>query len=172
MNEEAYIDKLMTLTNISYEEAKDVLLQNNYDIIDSLLFLQQSGRISSADVSSFNTKNYKVDKQKEYVKQNYSEYDKKKYYTFSDRINNIIDISNKNYFEVYISNSAPIKISITWLMITIFLGFGIIAPLLFIAPAFGVSYRVIGEDFSDNSRINIEIKKYEALLKKHNKRGR
>ncbi|MDU2459711.1 MAG: ubiquitin, partial [Clostridium sp.] len=49
------IDKLREKANISYEEAKTVLENNNWDILDALLYLEESGMVEKPSVSIFYT---------------------------------------------------------------------------------------------------------------------
>ena len=39
------IEKLRDKANISYEEAKEVLEKNNWDILDAIIYLEKKGKI-------------------------------------------------------------------------------------------------------------------------------
>ena len=45
------IDKLREKTNISYEEAKAALENNNWDILDAILYLEESGKVEKPSVN-------------------------------------------------------------------------------------------------------------------------
>ena len=53
------VDKLKDKENISYEEAKTILEENNWDILDSMIYLEEIGRVKKPSVSVFYTNDYK-----------------------------------------------------------------------------------------------------------------
>ena len=49
------VEKLKDKANINYEEAKNVLEKNNWDILDSIIYLEEIGRIEKPSVGVFYT---------------------------------------------------------------------------------------------------------------------
>ena len=52
------VEKLREKTGITYEEAKCVLEINNWDILDSILYLEEQGKVKRPSVSIFYTNEY------------------------------------------------------------------------------------------------------------------
>ena len=55
MNDFEKVDKLRERANVSYEEARDALNQANGDLLDAIVILEQQGKASQPQVSTFRT---------------------------------------------------------------------------------------------------------------------
>ncbi len=49
------VEKLRERANVSYEEAKEALEQNNWDILDAMIALEKSGKAAGPKQTSYST---------------------------------------------------------------------------------------------------------------------
>lgn len=49
------VEKLRQKANVSYEEAKNALEQNNWDLLDAMVYLEQLGKVKAPNNSSYST---------------------------------------------------------------------------------------------------------------------
>lgn len=54
------VEKLREHANVSYEEAKQALENSNWDILDAMIYLEQSGKVHGPEHSSYTTQAEKV----------------------------------------------------------------------------------------------------------------
>ena len=52
------VERLISKTNISYEEAKEALENNNWDILDATIYLENCGRVNKPKIDIFYTNEF------------------------------------------------------------------------------------------------------------------
>ena len=45
------VEKLREKTGVSYEEAKEALEANNYDVLDAIIYLEKKGKVKAPEVT-------------------------------------------------------------------------------------------------------------------------
>ena len=113
------VEKLKDKAKISYEEAKEILEANNWDILDAIIYLEEKGKIKRPSTSTFYTNENKDTYSNDY---NIVIYDKKEGKRSSRKTNGfegifealcrIIDTCNNIFFEI--SKDSYYSINITF----------------------------------------------------------
>ncbi|GAA0085956.1 UBA/TS-N domain-containing protein [Clostridium sp. CTA-7] len=138
------VDKLREKTNISYEEAKIVLENNNWDILDSLLYLEESGRMKKPSVSIFYTNETKYSEESKEIRKN----EENKYKTNNsfqgifERICKFIDTCNNIFLEIKKKDKVFLRMPLTVVAILSFFMFWIIIPLIVVGLFFDIEFYV------------------------------
>ncbi|MBY0754151.1 ubiquitin [Clostridium sardiniense] len=177
------VDKLRDRTNISYEEAKSALENNNWDILDAMLYLEENGRVEKPSVSIFYTNEYKESYTSQgeigNISENRDNNDSKSKNNFEGIFESIckaIDTCNNIFVEIRRSGIGLLKIPLTVLILLLLFTFWIIIPLmivgLFFEIEFLVSSKSINTDKVDKvNEVFSEIAKNAQIIKDKFKKG-
>ena len=171
------VDKLREKTNISYEEAKTVLENNNWDILDALLYLEESGRVRKPSVSIFYTNETKYSEEIKEIRN-----DKENKYKTNNSFQGIfetickfIDTCNNIFLEIKKKNKVFLKIPLTVVAILSFFMFWIIIPLTVVGLFFDIEFYVYANSVNTDkaNKILSEISENVKIIKeKFKKVGR
>ena len=169
------IDKLREKANISYEEAKIVLENNNWNILDALLYLEESGKIEKPSVSIFYTNESRYSGEIQVIKNN-DEYKYKAQSGFQgifEAICKFIDTCNNIFLEIKKVDKVFLKIPLTVVAILSFFMFWIIIPLIIIGLFFDIEFYVYAKSIDTNkvNKILSEVSKYVKDIKEKFKKG-
>ena len=165
------IDKLREKANISYEEAKTVLENNNWDILDALLYLEESGMVEKPSVSIFYTNESRYSGEIQVIRKN----EENKYKTDNgfqgvfEAICKFIDTCNNIFLEIKKVDKVFLKIPLTVVAILSFFMFWIIIPLIIIGLFFDIDAKSI--DTNKVNKILSEVSKYVKDIKEKFKKG-
>lgn len=177
------IDKLKNKTNISYEEAKDVLEKSDWDILDAMLYLEEKNKIKKPSVSVFYTneskegyKNIEVINNKE--KNNYNKYKKENTFEgFFELLCKIIDTCNNIFLEIKRENRGFLKVPITVMILLLTFAFWIVIPLAIVGLFCDIEFSLSSSKIEVNKANNIfksisnNIKRLKEQLKRGFKNG-
>lgn len=163
------VEKLISKTNISYEEAKNVLDKCQWDILDAIVYLEKNNIIKSPKISEYITKEESKEEGTEALKEKMrfskekKNEDKKKgvFERVIERACQIIDWGNNIFFNVKKDNKNVIKLPITVLILLLFFAFWIIIPLFVVALFCNIEFSVYGKNI-DTKTIN-EVLKYLSV---------
>lgn len=175
MEENKIIEKLVSKTNISYEKAESTLRECNWNILDSILKLEEEGEINKPEVSIYYTnKNYTVSKN-ELIKIKAEE--NKKYRSsqgFFEFICNLIDRGNKIIFQVSRYKKVIIKLPSTVMILLLMFTFWVTVPVLIVGLFFDFEYSFVGYLKEDNILNNFlkKISKEISIRKRNKRRGK
>jgi hypothetical protein len=138
------VDKLREKTNISYEEAKTVLENNNWDILDALLYLEESGRVRKPSVSIFNTNETKYSEESKEVRNSEGNKHKnnKSFQGIFESICKFIDTCNNIFLEIKKKDKVFLRVPLTVVAILSFFMFWIIIPLIVVGLFFDIEFYV------------------------------
>lgn len=138
------VDKLREKTNISYEEAKIVLENNNWNILDALLYLEESGRVKKPSVSIFYTNEAKYSEVSKEIRNNEENKYKnnKSFQGVFESICKFIDTCNNIFIEIKKKDKVFLKIPLTVVAILSFFMFWIIIPLIVVGLFFDIEFYV------------------------------
>ena len=156
MNEFEKVEKLRERASVTYEEARDALNQANGDLLDAMVILEQQGKATQPEVSTFRTT---YEEQRGYEKvehESTGDPDKDAAKRFGSSLrrffavmfrklkNNALQMTNKEGEEVF---RIPL-----WILAIIILFFwqGIVVVLV-ILLFFGNRYKVVGKDDMENA---------------------
>ncbi|SFC49241.1 hypothetical protein [Butyrivibrio sp. YAB3001] len=148
------VEKLREKTGVSYEEAKKVLEEKNYDMLDAVIELERQGKVAAPKDGSYtagasqdmeNVKKFEI-AQKQYEKDCNKN-------NFKEGFKNLADFFRvlfKKSLEIdFCLNKGGQKIASVPLLVLVLLLLGffwITVPLLIIGLFFGISYNFTGID--------------------------
>lgn len=150
MERNEMIEVLMKKAKVSREEAEEVLQKHDWDVLDSIIYLERKGKVEN---SQTNTTIEVAEQSKEENKKESNENHKKKSGGLGEVIGKmvkfigkVIDKGNENHFEIRKENKKPIKISLTISAILLIIAFWPIAILTVVGLFFGYKYSITGPD--------------------------
>lgn len=148
MERNEMIEIIITKANINREEAIEVLEKCNWDIVDSIIYLEKIGKIGNNETTTIIE--VKEEEQKQDKKKNSKKHEEGyggigemvgRMFKF---IGKLIRKGNENYFEIKKENEKPMRISLTIsILLLIFLSVPTIA-LLVIGLFCGYKYSLSG----------------------------
>ena len=115
MERDEMIKKLMEKAHVTYEEAQEVLERCNWDLLDSIIYLERSGKVENNDTTTIIEVKEEDQKKDNNTKKNHESYGGigEVIGRIFKGLGKIIAKGNKNYFEVKKDNEKPIRISLT-----------------------------------------------------------
>lgn len=146
MERNEMIEILMSKANVSREEAEEVLEKCDWDLLDSIIYLERRGKIENNN----NTTIIEVKEESDSKNKSHKEHKEKcggigaivgRIFKF---IGKIIRKGNENYFEIRKDNEKPIKISLTISVLLLVFLFWAVGVLLVIGLFCGYKYSISG----------------------------
>ncbi|MBM7833308.1 DUF4342 domain-containing protein [Clostridium sardiniense] len=177
MERNEMIEILTKKANVSNEEAQEVLEKCNFDLLDSIIYLERSGKVENNETTTI-IEMKKEDQEKEESKEN-KEHDEKfggigevvgRVFKF---LGKILKKGNNHFFEVRKENEKPIRISLTISVIAlVFLSVPSII-LLIVGLFCGYKYSISGPNVNYDGVNNIfeEVSKSAENIKSDFKEG-
>jgi len=150
------VEKLRTMADISFEEAKAALDAAGGNLLDAVIFLEKQGKIKAPAnggyYSSQRAANSGAAAQDENnAKRNHSSYQENSFSSllkqFGEFCLKIIRKGNRNNFEVSKDKEIRVSLPVTVLAVMIIFAFWATLPLLIIGLFLGFRYRFTGPDF-------------------------
>lgn len=149
MNMEQFekVEKLREKANVTYEEAKEALEANNWDILDAMVYLEKLGKVNGPTVTSYTTNNENHSSTENSSSQNSNETTFGeiigKFFSFCEKV---IRKGNENYFEIERRNDKPINMPVTVFVLLLIIFPYIVLPLMVLGLFFGLKYSFRGAD--------------------------
>ncbi len=173
------IEKLKDKANISYEEAKEILENNNWDILEAIIYLEGTGKIKGPSISTFYTNENKDTFSNDY---NIAIYNKKEEKNKSRKFNdfngifeavcNAIDTCNNIFLEIRKEGRVFLKLPMTVLILLLLFAFWIGIPLFIIGLFFNIEFSVSAKRVNTDKanevlkKISMGVKKIKEEIKK------
>jgi len=155
------VEKLRTMANISYDEAKIALDAANGDLLEAIIYLEKQGKVNAPAGGGYHSSEKAADGNEEGYKtrhwEKHTKYGKegetftclmKKFGAFCLKM---IHKGNANHFEVLKNEESKATFPVTVLALLLIFAFPIVITLIIIGLFFGLRYRFKGPDFEDNS---------------------
>lgn len=138
------VEKLREHANVSYEEAKQALENSNWDMLDAMIFLEQSGKVHGPEQSSYTTQaeKVKIDIDEKECKSSFSDNLRR----FGNWCLKLIEKGNNNSFCVERDNREIFRVPITLLVVLLVFAFWVVVPLLVVGLFFNMRYQFAGPD--------------------------
>jgi len=171
------VEKLREKANVSYDEAKAALEKTNGDILEAIINLEKENKIPAPERGGY----YNSGKAQQNSKSDHREKDfkgesrKDNGSSFGDLVGRflkwcgkIINIGNRNSFEVKKGEEKIMTIPVTVLTLLLIFTFWITVPLIIIGLFFGYGYRFAGPDLGKekvNSTLDSVAEAAENLKK-------
>jgi len=166
MERDEMIKVLMEKAKVSYEEAEKVLQECDWDLLDSIIYLERQGKVENNEANT--VIEVAVESKEENKKENEENHKKKsggigeiigRVFKFMGKV---ISKGNENYFEVRKESKKPIKISLTISTLLLIIGFWPVAILLVVGLFLGYRYSITGPDINTNKVNDIFDKASES----------
>ena len=166
------VEKLVEKTGLSYTEAKTALEKTDWDILEALISLEASGRISGGKTAKYTTNaaetenkeetNGKEEKKgREYRenRENRRKRDrcetgnnfKRTSRSFGDVLKYIFDKGNSNCIEMYRNDEKKLAVPVTAFVLLLIFCFWVIIPLMIVGLFFGCRYSFSGPELGRDS---------------------
>ena len=148
------VEKLREKTGVSYEDAKNVLEQCNYDILDAMIELERQGKVAAPNEGTYtagaskdmeNVKKFEI-AQKQYEKDCNSNGFKEGCRKLGNFIKMLFEKSIEIQFCVNKDGQKLAAVPVLVLVILLLGFFWVTLPLLIIGLFFGFTYNFIGDD--------------------------
>ncbi|WP_346938426.1 DUF4342 domain-containing protein [uncultured Clostridium sp.] len=175
MERNEMIEILIEKANVSCEEAQEVLEKCNWDLLDSIIYLERRGKVENNEATTI----IEVKEEEQEKKEDNKKHDEKfggigevigRIFKFMGKF---IKKGNNNFFEVRKENKKPIRISlIISILLLIFLSVPSIV-LLIVGLFCGYKYSISGSNVNYDGVNNIfeEVSKSADTIKKDFKEG-
>lgn len=151
------VEKLRTMANISYDEAKVALDVANGDLLEAIIYLEKQGKVitptgggyysshKAADPSAFPYKEVSWEKQTNNSRRLST---LKKLGSFCLEM---VRKGNSNSFEVIKGEESKASLPVTALGLLLIFAFWVTIPVVILGMFFGFRYRFRGPDFKGNT---------------------
>ncbi len=143
------VEKLRERANVSYEEARQALEENNWDMLDAMVSLEKQGKVDGPKQSSYSTS---YEQQEEYVSVKETVYDDKTKKghkgssTLGDMLRKFFRICRDNSFCINRHDELVFKLPVILLLIIAVWAWKIVLPLLIVGLFFNFRYSFEGKD--------------------------
>ncbi|MGI1658332.1 MAG: ubiquitin [Desulfitobacterium sp.] len=151
------VEKLCSMGNLTYEEAKAALEASNGDLLDAIIYLEKQGKIHAPSGGGYYSSEKTVDAsiipypEKDRKKAHYHSNKENPFITFTkqawDFCVKLVRKGNANTFEVLKKEEVKGSFPVTVLILLLIFAFWVTIPLLVIGLFFGLRYRFVGSDF-------------------------
>ena len=141
------VEKLREKANVSYEEARMALEENNWDLLDAIVSLEKQGKTKAPAQDVYSTS---YEDQKEYVsvKETIKEENKKKTGAggIKELIRRFVHVCRDNSFIVTHKERQIIQVPVYVLVLLLIFFWHTLVPVMIIALFFHVRYSFAGKD--------------------------
>lgn len=137
------VEKLRERVNVSYEEAKAALEDNNWDLLDAMVQLEREGKMQDDYASAYSTQAEAEAQHKKREEQ--KEKSKTAVNSFFDEVKRLVMLANDHNLIISKDNKQILSIPISILIIILLLtlpAFGLIALGAVVAYFFGIRYSI------------------------------
>lgn len=156
------INKLREKANISYEEAKIALENNNWDMLDALLYLEEQGKLPKPSISIFYTNEARPNLEIQEIKggNEYNYQGPRASQGFFEHVCRFIDSCNNIFFEIRRFDKLALKLPLTVVTILTIFMFWIVIPTAIISLFMDVEF------YLSTNKLNINLKEVNKVLKR------
>lgn len=150
MERNEMIKKLMEKAHVTYEEAQEVLERCNWDLLDSIIYLERSGKVENNDTTTIIEVKEEDQKKEDNAKKKQQSYGGvgEVIGRIFKGLGKVIAKGNKNYFEIKKDNEKPIRISLTISILLLLFFMPPTVILLIIGLFCGYKYSVGGPNMN------------------------
>ena len=155
------VEKLRTMANVSYDEAKSALDATNGDLLEAIIYLEKQGKVNAPSGGGYYTSEKTSDtgavayKKTGWEKQAKNCDGGKSFISLMKKFGGfclkLIRKGNANNFEVLMGEEIKATVPVTALALLLIFAFWITIPLIVIGLFFGLRYRFTGPDCSGNT---------------------
>ena len=161
------VEKLRERANVSYDEAKKALEENNWDLLEAMVALEKEGKVPEPDTSSYTTS---YEEQTEYISVPATVYEQQQrqkegtWDKFKKFVKKSWQMSKDNYFRVVRHGEEMFRMPVWALILILLCGWHCVVPVMIIAFFFDCHYQFVGKN--DLSKVNEAMEKGNDLADK------
>lgn len=155
------VEKLRTMANVSYDEAKAALDAANGDLLEAIIYLEKQGKVDAPKVGGYYSSKKNTDSSAVackticWEKQNNNCNGGETFISLMKKLGRfclkMIRKGTTNTFEVLKGEESKATFPVIVLALLLMFAFWVTIPLLIIGLFFGLRYRFNGPDFSGNT---------------------
>lgn len=153
------VEKLRTMADVSYDEAKTALDATNGDLLEAIIFLEKQGKANAPAGGGYYSSEKTADSDavayRGWEKQTNNSGDGKGVISLMKKFGSfclkMIRKGNSNNFEVLMGEEIKSSIPVTALALLLIFAFWITIPLMVVGLFFGLRYRFNGPDCRGNT---------------------
>jgi hypothetical protein len=143
------VEKLREKANVSYEEAKEALERNNWDLLDAMVYLEQQGKVNHKGEAEYSTRQERSDAEESKEKRSKKNHNEN-LNSFFQKVQDVVVRGFQRSFNISYKENTVLTIPLTILVIILLLVFKAIPFLLVVAL---ISY-LCGVRFSISNKSN------------------
>jgi hypothetical protein len=148
MERDEMIKVLMEKAKVSHEEAEEALQNNDWDLLDSIIYLERKGKIENNEAATIIEVEGENKKEKKEKSKNKSGGVGEIIGRIFKFIGKAIKKGNENHFEIKKEEEKPIKISLTISVLLLIIGFWPVLILLVVGLFLGYKYSISGPNIN------------------------
>lgn len=137
-------EKLREKAQVSYEEARAALEQNNWDLVDAIVFLEKQGQMKREE-PKVQEERKAAQPRRDQPKGNVVE-------TVVAFIGSLVEKGNRNHVEIYRNGERQARPSLLVALLLALVFPWIVLPAVVISLVLGVSFRLTGPDMPQKKR--------------------
>ena len=153
------VEKLVEKTGVSYSEAKAMLEQTDWDILEAIIRLEATGRVQNAKAAQYSTNNDAgTTQQGQYQQENQGKQKcnagdnfKKSAKSFGEWLKDVFDKGNHNSLQVHRRNEKIVDLPVTAFVILLIFCFWVILPIMVVGLFLGCRYSFSGNELGKDS---------------------
>lgn len=144
------VEELRKRVNVSYEEAKAALEENNWDLLEAIMALEKAGRMTGAAAAEEQT----AEKEEKQEKASEEAAPKKK--GFKEKIRSFIHYCSDNEIQINRKGKNILQVPLIILLLVLLFAWEAILPVMVIALFFGVNYNFVEKDDEEKAKEAVE----------------
>lgn len=136
------VEALRSKAGVSYEDAKNALENNNWDVLEAMIALEKEGKVN---MSSYSTKTETLsgDVVTEKGDKNSEETKGKKFLNWCA---DIFEKANRNSLEIIKEGKTIISVPVSLFVVLVLFAFWVVVPLMIVGLFFSMQYHFVGPD--------------------------
>ncbi len=139
-------EKLRERANVSYEEAKEALELNEWDMLEAIVYLEREGKTSRSERPQEQA-NQQEDKAEAKQTEKKRRVAGNLFESAANALASLVEKGNRNRLEIYREGKVMTKLPLTVVVIVTLCMFWVVVPAMLIGWFAGCSYRLSGPDF-------------------------
>ena len=142
------VEKLRERANVSYEEARAALENNNWDMLDAMVQLEREGKTNGPSKSEYSTSYEEQEDYRPVEKTVYKGKDEKKHRErpLGGMIRRFLEVCRDNSFCIRRHDNLIFKLPVILLLVIIFFSWRVSIPLLIVGLFLNFRYSFEGKD--------------------------
>lgn len=149
-------EKLRERAQVSYEEAKEALELNEWDMLEAIVYLEREGKTRRAEGTGEQPQDKAQAKTESRQAERKHRVSGNLFETAANALARLVEKGNRNRLEIYREGKVAAKLPLTVVVLVTLCMFWVVVPAMFIGWIAGCSYRLAGPEI-DKAQNNGEV---------------